>query len=179
MSEDIFEAKIEGLKNLADRLDYTGSFSNSLGRYVQSAGETVAGTARSFAPVDVGTLRSSINSQYREQEPGLYVASIGTNIKYATYMEYGTGTQHDHPNWPRNPHIVSPRALLGWATRQLRNSASGLTPESLAFIVARAITKRGGLKPRRFLRGAIERLGPGISAGIQRVIDRIIQQGGR
>lgn len=176
---DIFEAKVEGLKNLADRLDYSGPFSNSLGRYVAAAGETVAGTARSFAPVDNGTLRSSITSQYREAEPGLYIATIGTNIKYAPYMEYGTGTQHDHPNWPRNPHTVSPRALLAWATRHLRNNASGLTPESLAFLVARAITKAGGLKPRRFLRGAMERLGPGISSGMNRVIERIIQQGGR
>lgn len=170
--------KIDGLKNLADRLDYSGSFSNSLGIYVQQAGEAVAGTARAFAPVDVGVLRGSINSQYKELEPGLYIATIGTNVKYAPYMEYGTGTQHDHPNWPRNPHTVSPRALLGWATRVLRNTSSALTPEGLAFVVARAITKRGGLKPRRFLRGALERLGPGISSGMNRVIQRIIQQGG-
>ena len=175
---DIFEAKVEGLKNLAERLDYSGSFNNSLGRYVQSAGETVAGTARSFAPVDNGTLRSSINSQFTNPEPGLFIATIGTNVSYAPYMEYGTGTQHDHPNWPRNPHTVSPRALLAWATRKLRGSASGLTAETLAFLVARAITRQGGLKPRRFLRGAMERLMPGISAGMNRVIERIIQQGG-
>jgi len=63
-------------------------------------------------------------------------------------MEYGTGLTHDHPNWPRRVHVVPVGALSNWGPVR-RNLVS-------AGAVATSITRRGGLKPRRYLRGMLE-----------------------
>jgi hypothetical protein len=80
------------------------------------------------------------------------VGTIGKGgANYAAYMEFGTGLRHDHPNWPRKPHIVPPMALGPWAARKSRGGED-FNP----FTIARAITRRGGLKPRRYMRNPFE-----------------------
>ena len=174
MAESLLDLKIKGLKAMVDRMDFQGPLETTLGKYIQSAGETIAGSARAKAPVDVGTLRASINSQYKH-EGAVFTAVIGTNVEYAPYMEYGTGTQHDHPNWPRNPHRVSPSALVGWASRKLRGGEGD--PQQLAAKAAFSIMRKGGLKPRRFLRGSFEELEPQILAGIRTIIRKTLGLG--
>lgn len=113
--------------------------------------------AKQRAPVAYGRLRASITHAIVDEQDMISVdvgiVGITQDLRYAWGMEYGTGTQTDHPTWPRKPHAVSPGALLNW--RPIRRA-----PEdarwALAVSAARAITLRGGLKPRRFLRGALE-----------------------
>ena len=171
MAESLLELKIKGLKAMVDRMDFQDPLERTLGKYIQTAGETIAGSARSKAPVDVGTLRSSINAQYRH-EGALFQSVIGTNLHYAPYMEFGTGTQHDHPNWPRNPHRIPPGALEGWATRKLRSSEAD--PKQMAARAAYSIMRNGGLKPRRFLRSSFEELQPQILDGIRTIIRKTL-----
>lgn len=173
MAESLLDLKIKGLKAMVDRMDFQEPLERTLGKFIQSAGETVAGSARAKAPVDVGTLRSSINAQY-SQEGSLFQSVIGTNLHYAPYMEYGTGTQHDHPNWPRNPHRVSPAALEAWASRKMRGGGD-MDPQQLAAKAAYSIMRNGGLKPRRFLRGSFEQLEPQILAGIRTIIRKTLR----
>lgn len=173
---DRFTLKIQGLRKMVDRMDFRAPLSNTLGKFIRASGETIAGEARAATPVDNGTLRASIVSNYTE-EPGFYSAVIGSNVSYAPYMEFGTGTQHDHPNWPRKPHKVAPEALVAWATRKLRGTGKDgqpLTPEALARRAAFAIMARGGLKPRRMLRNAFNRLGPYVIEGLGRITRGII-----
>lgn len=47
--------------------------------------------ARKRAPVDTGRLRNSIGHQVTA-EGGKVVATIGTNVSYAPFQEYGTRT---------------------------------------------------------------------------------------
>lgn len=171
MAESLLDLKIKGLQAMVDRMDFQQPLEETLGKFIRTAGETVAGSARSKAPVDVGTLRASINAQY-QADNGVYKSVIGTNVHYAPFMEYGTGTQHDHPNWPRNPHRIPPGALVGWATRKLRGSEEN--PEQLAAIVANRIMRKGGLKPRRFLRGSFEELQGTIMTGIRRIVSQTL-----
>lgn len=104
------------------------------------------------APVDFGRLRAAITHQVDDQ-PMMLSVDIGVigksgELPYAKYMEYGTGLTHDHPSWPRRVHMVPVSALANWGPVR-RNLVS-------AGAVATSITKRGGLKPRRYLRGMLE-----------------------
>jgi len=104
------------------------------------------------APVDFGRLRASITHKVDDQ-PLMLSVDIGViggarEMDYAQYMEYGTGLMHDHPNWPRRRHVVSGGQLGDWGPvrRALVNP----------YAVAKAISRRGGLRPRRYLRGMLE-----------------------
>lgn len=96
--------------------------------------------AKRNAPVDRGRLRNSITSDIRQSGRDV-IGVVGSPVKYAPNMELGTGTFVGKP-----PHFPPPSALRLWAARHGMN----------AFLVARAIFRRGGLKPRRFLQGAFD-----------------------
>ena len=52
-------------------------------------GLDVQNRARALSPVDTGRLRSSIQSVPGVEDAGPYV-EIGTNVKYARFVEFGT-----------------------------------------------------------------------------------------
>ena len=69
-------------------------------------------------------------------------AKGGSNVKYAPYMEYGTGRLADaEGGGGGGRHWPPAQALEGWASRHGFGPGGG-------FLVARAIGRRGGLKPR-------------------------------
>lgn len=115
--------------------------------------EQMSGSRRA-APVDTGLLRNRITYEV-DSSPFPNFVRVGTigkgGANYAAYMEFGTGLRHDHPNWPKKPHIVPPGVLTKWAKRKSRGGE-----DFNAYTAARAITKRGGLEPRRYLRGPFE-----------------------
>jgi len=127
--------------------------------FLDGVGHLIVSEARLRAPVNVGLLRSSIFHEVDQQEPPRYV-DVGSRVRYAPYMEYGTGTTHDHPSWPKVRHIPfvgrdedgRPVAALFWYAKRKGLGFGG------GYAIARAIAKRGGLMPRRFLRGSIEDL---------------------
>ena len=90
--------------------------------------------AKENAPVDTGRLRSSI----RVSDVSPYGASVGSDVVYAPFVEYGS-----RPHWPPKG------ALQPWARRH--GFPVGLSGD---FLVRRAISRRG-TKPKPFLRKAI------------------------
>lgn len=165
MAQDI---QVRGLESIVRKLDFSKAAPDVLAEYLGAAAQVVAGEARRRAPVDVGLLKSSINYQIRKGEDTV-VASIGTNVAkngrpYGAYMEYGTGLVHDHPTWPRARHVVPPAALMGWAERKGRGGTF-----HDAEVIADAITRRGGLKPRRYLRGSLEAYIPVFRGQLDRI----------
>lgn len=59
--------------------------------YYQALGQSAAiveGAAIREVPVDTGLLRNSINTQVNVED---LTATVGTNLEYAPYVEYGTG----------------------------------------------------------------------------------------
>lgn len=72
------------------RNDNTEAVKDELEEAIARALERVALQAESFAkancPVDTGNLRNSISHTVKE-----HTAYIGTNVKYAPYIEFGTG----------------------------------------------------------------------------------------
>lgn len=104
----------------------------------------IQGLGRRKAPVDTGRLRASI-AQKVDPKPLPLWGEVGSNVFYAPYVEFGTGTMSDQGSRAR--HWPPSDALEGWAMRHGFPNA---------FLVARAIGRRGGLKARKFLRGAVE-----------------------
>lgn len=107
---------------------------------MRQATALVTRDAKRFAPVDTGALRSSITPEVRDNNRTLQ-GVVGSNKAYAPYMELGTGTPAGRP-----PHRPPVTALREWSRRH------GIS----AYLVARAIARRGGLEPRRFLQRAVE-----------------------
>jgi len=116
--------------------------------------------AKIAAPVDRGNLRNSITSEIRAtQHEALGI--VGSNVKHAPYMEYGTGTFVG-----KAPHYPPMSALRVWARRH------GMHP----FLVARAIGRAGGLKPRLFLTGAFEKNEARIEKKIDDAVRGIVEE---
>lgn len=99
--------------------------------------------AKKNAPVNTGRLRASIVPEVRSEDKAV-LGIVGSNLEYAPYMELGTGTPAGNA-----PHRPPSDALARWAVLH------GM-PASMGFVIARAIGRRGGLEPRRFMRDAFE-----------------------
>ena len=61
-------------------------------KFLPSAGVIVTGAVKRNAPVDQGILRGSINYQVHTDN-----VTVGTNINYATHVEYGTKKMKAQP----------------------------------------------------------------------------------
>lgn len=173
-----YEIQVRGLDQIVRALDLDRDAVDVLREYIDAAATVVAGEARRRAPVDRGLLKTSINHQTKIEGQKV-TSSIGTNVRangkpYGAYMEFGTGLVHDHPSWPRKRHIVPPAALMGWVHRKGLGVMSSETPNlTAATFIADAITRRGGLLPRRYLRGSLEQYEGQIVRNLGEVVRKI------
>ena len=94
--------------------------------------------AKCFAPVDTGRLRASITPEVRVSGPTTLQGIVGSNVTYAPFVELGT-----KPHWP------PVGALATWAGRH----------GTVAFLVARAISRRGTKAVKYLERGFTENIG--------------------
>jgi len=167
-----YDLQVRGLDQIVRALNVERDAVDVLREYIDAAAQVVAGEARRRAPVDVGLLKTSINYQMKIEGQKV-TASIGTNVRkngkpYGAYMEFGTGLVHDHPSWPRKRHVVPPGALMGWAERKGRGGTF-----HDAEVIADAITRRGGLLPRRYLRGSLEQYESQIVRNLDEVVRKL------
>lgn len=96
-------------------------------------GFKIVNRAQRYAPVDSGRLRSSIAIQKRGEDPrGPYI-DVGTRVKYANYVEYGT-----------TAHEIKPKTKKALKFK-------GSTGE----LVIRKRVYHPGTKPQPFLRPAL------------------------
>ena len=130
---------IDGAEKLRAKLSDPNFVGGPLRDFLQRAGHEVESEAKQRAPVDTGHLQGSIQPRVSGTQ-----VSIGTPVKYAPYVEFGT-----------RPHYPPPNALQPWARRH------GFGPRG-HFMLAAIIAKRG-TKPHPFLipgyeaaRGAID-----------------------
>lgn len=161
--------EIEGLPELIRALRNNANVARPMRNALDDIGLKASSASKRAAPVGVsGKLRGSITYEVDSSPlPGFVrIGTIGgERVDYAAYMEFGTGLVHDHPSWPRKRHRVPAAALEGWvaAKGRRRGEKANARRERLARVsddaeaVASAIFKRGGLMPRRYLRGPFER----------------------
>lgn len=135
---------IEGLDRLLRKLG-PALVREPLRRFLERGAIVVQGHARERAPVDTGLLRSDIAYELDPADVPSW-ARIGPNVFYAPYQEYGTGLLAEGPGAAGGRHWPPGEALSAWAERHGGNG----------FAVAAAIGRRGGLRPKRFLRGGLQ-----------------------
>lgn len=82
---------------------------------IHKAGLLVEGDAKRLCPVDTGRLRSSITTT-KGYDGDNCVATVGTNVEYAPYVEFGTGQRGDpsvqhRQDWLGQPPLPSIRRV--------------------------------------------------------------------
>jgi hypothetical protein len=92
----------------------------------------------------------------------------GSALLKARWGEYGTGTLSEDPLSSHKRHWPPTSALEKWATKRGLN----------AFLVARAIGRRGGIAPRRFLRDAVATTEPKIGGWLATMAKAIEAEAG-
>jgi HK97 gp10 family phage protein len=160
---------------------------------VNESALNIQSEAKKLAPVNFGNLRNSI---YLKEfaENGGFVYSVGAGVKYAPYVEFGTGGKVSIPNGYADyamqfkgktggKFIDMVRALAEWVSkkgisgtysvktqRRTRNkSTQNKQNMSVAYAIAISILKKG-LRPQPFLIPAFEQERPKLVSKIQNVI---------
>lgn len=160
---DVIE--IKGMDDLIRKLN-SGFINKPLRNFLNRGGIVIQSKSREQAPVDRGRLRSDISTETDKSNPPIW-SHIGPKVFYGPYQEFGTGTQSDAPGGGGGRHWPPGGALEGWAGR---HGISGG-----GFAVARAIGLRGGLRPKRYMRGGLEDSVGEIKALLPRLADEIEQ----
>ena len=113
-------------------------------RFLTKAVVLLQRLARQRAPKDTGHLAQSITYAVQSAPMPIW-GKVGTNTGYGPAMEYGTNALSEKPSMTGAVPFPTGPELETWAKRH--GFPNG-------YIVAAIIKNRGGLKPRRFLRGA-------------------------
>lgn len=74
------------------------SINDALISGVSKAALLVQGSAKNKAPVDSGALRQSIRADKAKNQGGNVIATVSTNLEYAPYVEFGTGSRGQSTN---------------------------------------------------------------------------------
>lgn len=90
-------ASIENLDNFILKINNLEQVLN-VGEVMEEACLLVENTAKMYCPVDTGQLRNSITHMVTDN-----VGYIGTNVKYAPYVEFGTGVWAKDGNGRETP----------------------------------------------------------------------------
>lgn len=64
---------------------------------VNQAAAVVNAGAKRNCPVDTGILRSTIHAEPAKADGDSVVATVGTSLEYAPYVEFGTGSRGGYP----------------------------------------------------------------------------------
>lgn len=156
--------KVEGVEDVRRALQRAGSLIRMA--MIGLVSETALGIqrdAKENAPVDTGRTRASI--QTAAWEGGLS-QEVWVGAESGLYQDRGTGTEN--LDGPRPRHHPPSDALKRWCARH------GL--RGLEYVIARAIYKRGGLRPRPFFTPAVEKYEKGYSQEAARILRKAIEE---
>ena len=119
-----------------------------LERAGRDIGVRIRRDAQAGAPVDETRLRDSIEELVSRVGETLIRITVGTNVEYGEYHEFGT-----------DPFFPPPSELRDWARRRLGDADA-------AFPVAKSISETG-ISEKRFLRDALQE-------NLEWALDRIV-----
>ena len=117
----------------------------AMNKFMNKAALMVLSKAKEKAPRAQGTLSGSINYKIRREGP-FAVATVGTNVKYAPYQEYGTGVYGPRgvPITPKNKRV------LAWRTGS--KSFMGMKYGG-QWHFAKSVK---GVRPKKFMQSGLE-----------------------
>ena len=87
--------KVDGTEFLKSLDQYGAKVTEGLKDAIKTCALAIESDAKRNCPVDTGRLRMSIVSNL--SNVGNFEAEVGTNVEYATYVEYGTHKQSPRP----------------------------------------------------------------------------------
>ena len=116
-----------------------------------------------------GSLRGSIFTEIRGEGRGAIRGVVASRAPYAGYVEFGRRPGGAMPPWREG----SP--LYRWVVRNLESQGGDF--ESVAFLVARAIARRG-IRGRRMFARAFEENQSRIEGRIRELLDEIARRVG-
>ena len=116
-----------------------------------------------------GNLKGSIFTEIKGENPSVLRGVVASRVPYAGYVEFGRRAGGGMPPWREG----SP--LYWWVVRNLESRGGDF--ESVAFLVARAIARRGTRGRRMFAR-ALEENQRRIEERIRELLDEIARRVG-
>jgi HK97 gp10 family phage protein len=109
---------------------------HSAQQIIQQSAQRVQSEAQTRAPVRSGRLRNSISIRYN----GPLSATIGPQVPYAAYQEFGTGSRGEFPG---APYEIKPRNPQGTLVFKVQGKT-----------VFAKVVRHPGIKARPFMRPA-------------------------
>lgn len=155
-------ASVEGLEKVIQKLSDPQVAKHASKRMDRALLHIEAG-AKMHAPNFMGGVASSITHEVNLLG-GDVQGVVGSPLKVAAYQEFGTGLLSDAPNAPRRRHWPPADALDVWARR-----VAGKTGREIAFFIGR----RGGLKPKRFLRNSFDENFERVKSELASILDDV------
>lgn len=116
-----------------------------------------------------GNLKGSIFTEIKGENPSVLRGVVASRVPYAGYVEFGRRAGGAMPPWREG----SP--LYRWVVRNLESRGGDF--ESVAFLVARAIARRG-IPERRMFARAFEENQRRIDGRIRELLDEIARRVG-
>lgn len=177
---DGFTFDISGISEVFkyfDKLDKT--IQVNVKNEVNASALNIQSGAKRLAPVNFGQLRNSIYLKEKNVEGG-FVFSVGSNAKYAPYVEFGTGGKVSIPKGfeqlasgfkgkRAGSFKDMVEALTLWVSK--KNIGNG-NDKSTAYAIAISILRKG-LRPQPFLIPSFEAEKPKLINNIKKVIQNV------
>ena len=171
MTQDLtLDIELAGMEDVIADVDV---FPQMVGRELTVAMEAsldfLKGQVKTRTPVNTDKLAGSINHGITSQFPNL-VGFVGTPVEYAPVMEYGRkpGTKDADGKYDNFPKVD---AIRLWVHQVLK--LSGKEADSVAFLVARSIAKKG-IKGRHMFKEGLEVSEPQINQLFNNAIARSV-----
>ena len=156
--------EIEGLDKLKSKLK-SKTAAGPARKFLTRSGNEIIAKAKPLTPVNVGTLRRSIDKEVATDTPVPTFVKVGTRVTYAPFVEFG-----------RKPGKMPPdNAIRTWVTQKNRGSLGTRDPQALdriTFQVRRAIGRRG-VKARPYLVPGFEQAVPMIQRHVYTFADEL------
>lgn len=97
-----FNVQVQGLKELKSRFKQAPeTVEKQVKKIIDESVIAMQNRAKQLAPVDTGALRSSITHKpFNYQTGAMLMAGNNTTVKYAPYVEFGTGSRFQIPAYP-------------------------------------------------------------------------------
>lgn len=125
MAETYGAVRVEGLTKTVKALQQAGVDAQDIKSAMSAVGEIVANTARSYVPVDTGTLQGSIRTSKAKTRATVRAGSA--SVPYAGVIHYG---------WPA--HNIEPQPFLVSALEDEQGSVYDTLDEALGDLLDRA-----------------------------------------
>lgn len=170
---------ITGMSDAMAKFDkYKKTVQTEVKDEVAASALKIQSDAKKLAPVNLGVLRNSIYLNTQNVSQGKFMFTIGAKVKYAPYIEFGTGGKVSIPKgYESYANQFKTKtggkfkdmvlALTEWV--QKKGIASGKQSKSAAYMIALSILRKG-LRPQPFLIPAFEQEKPKLKARILNII---------